>query len=219
MQIAILLFDEITALDAVGPFEVLANFPGAECKFVGERRGVVRSDGGLGLAVDLSLDELRAADMLLVPGGFGARKRQHDAAILTWLREVDRSTQLTASVCTGSILLAAAGLLQGRRATTHWAFLEQLAGLGAEPVSERVVRDGKYATAAGVSAGLDLGLSLALELHGREVAEAIQLALEYDPAPPLSAGRPQAVAPALRERLYRRSHARDGEITRARAQV
>jgi transcriptional regulator GlxA family with amidase domain len=213
MQIAILLFDDITALDAVGPYEVLARFPGAQLKLVGERRGRVQSDGGLGLHVDLTLDELRATDLLLVPGGFGARKRQHDAALLAWLREVDQSTRLTASVCTGAFLLAAAGLLRGRTATTHWAFLQDLTAFGVTPVQQRVVRDGKYATAAGVSAGIDLGLMLALELHGRDVAEAIQLSIEYDPAPPLSAGHPDRVAPALRERLYRRSHARDAEVT------
>lgn len=212
MQIAILLFDEITALDAVGPYEVLANFPGAQLKFVGERRGRVTSDGGLGLHVDFTLDELRAADLLLVPGGFGARKRQHDATLLSWLREVDQGTALTASVCTGALLLAAAGLLRGRRATTHWAFLQDLSAYGATPVHERVVRDGKYASAAGVSAGIDLGLALALELHGRDVAQAIQLGIEYDPAPPLDAGHPDRVSPALRERLYRQSHRRDAEI-------
>lgn len=212
MKIAILLFEEITALDAIGPYEVLTRLPGASVAWVGKRKGTVRSDGGLGLSVDHTLDEISAVDMLLVPGGFGARKSQTDPEILAWLRAIDAGTRITACVCTGSLLLGAAGLLRGRRATTHWAFYDQLVAHGATPVSERVVRDGKYATAAGVSAGIDLGLSLALELAGEEVASAIQLSIEYDPAPPLHAGNPARVAPALRDRMYKRAHARDAEL-------
>ena len=219
MQICFLLFDEITALDAAGPYEVMARFPGASVRFAGTRLGRVQSDGGLGLHVDVTLDEVRAADILLVPGGFGARKLTHDTMLLAWLRALDQTTSLTASVCTGAFLLAAAGLLQGRRATTHWAFLEQLGEHGVTCVRERVVRDGKYATAAGVAAGIDLGLSLALELHGREVAEAIQLSIEYDPGPPLDAGNPARVSPALRERVHRRAHARDGELAQRESAI
>lgn len=215
MDIACLVFDHITALDLVGPCEVLAQLPGAKLRFVAKERGVVRADGGLGLTADHALDELRACDLLLVPGGFGARKLQHDEQVLAWLRAIDATTRITATVCTGSILLAASGLLRGRRATTHWAFMDDLAKYGAEPVSERVVRDGKYACAAGVSAGIDLALSLALELHGRTLAEAVQLAIEYDPQPPLHAGNAATVDPALRARVYERSHARDAEIARA----
>jgi transcriptional regulator GlxA family with amidase domain len=212
MKIGILLFEEITALDAIGPYEVLSRLPDAQVSWLGTRRGTVRSDRGLGLSVDRALAETSALDLLVVPGGFGARKLQRDEQVLGWLRAIDATTRITASVCTGSILLGAAGLLRGRRATTHWAFFEQLAAHGAVPSSERVVRDGKYASAAGVSAGIDLALTLALELAGREVASAIQLGIEYDPAPPLDAGNPARVDPALRDRLYRRSHARDAEI-------
>jgi transcriptional regulator GlxA family with amidase domain len=212
VKIAVLLFDEITTLDAIGPCEVLPALPGAELLFVGKQRGLVRSDRGLGLHVDRTLDEVRGADMLLVPGGFGARRSVKDPALLAWLRDIDASTQVTASVCTGSILLGAAGLLKGRRATTHWAFFEQLAAHGAEPVQQRVVRDGKYATAAGVSAGIDLALTLVVELAGREQAERVQLGIEYDPAPPLQAGHPSRVSEPLRDAVHRRMHARDGEL-------
>lgn len=213
MDIVFLLFDEITVLDAIGPYEVLARMPGARVQFAGPSAGVVRSDNQrLGLTADVALADVERCDVLLVPGGFGARRLAREAAICAQLRRLDAHTQITASVCTGSLLLAAAGLLRGRRATTHWAFMADLTTHGAEPESARVVRDGKYATAAGVSAGIDLGLSLLLELAGRELAEAVQLSIEYDPAPPLDAGNPQRVAAALRERVYARSHARDHEL-------
>lgn len=212
MQIDFLLFDEITVLDAVGPYAVLANLPGARVRFVGKQRGRVRADGGLGLYVDTALDEAARCDLLVVPGGFGARKLQSDAQLLEWLRAVDGTTSITASVCTGSLLLGAAGLLRGRRATSHWAFFDALAAHGATPVSERYVQDGKYRTAAGVSAGIDLALALALELCGRTVAESIQLGIEYDPAPPLSAGNALRADPALRARMFAYAHARDGEL-------
>jgi putative intracellular protease/amidase len=212
MKIAILVFDELTALDAVGPFEVLHLLPEAEVRWVAKRKGPQRCDGGLFLCADSTLDEVRSADLLLVPGGFGARALQHDHELLDWLRAVDATTQTTATVCTGSILLGAAGLLRGKRATTHWAFYEQLAQHGATPVAERVVRDGKYASAAGVSAGIDLALTLALELAGEERASGIQLAIEYDPAPPLHAGNPARAAKAVRDRIYAASHERDAEI-------
>lgn len=212
MQIVFLLFDEITALDAIGPYEVLSRLPGAKLCFAGPRAGQVRSDRQLGLEANVALNDIASCDLLVVPGGFGARKLARDPAVLGELQRLDATTQLTASVCTGSLTLAAAGLLQERRATTHWAFYDDLRSYGALPVSERYVRDGKYATAAGVSAGIDLALALALELAGREVAEAIQLSIEYDPAPPLSSGHPSKVSPALREQMFKRAHARDHEL-------
>jgi transcriptional regulator GlxA family with amidase domain len=215
VQIDFLLFDEVTALDAVGPYEVLTHLPGARVRFVGQRLGRVASDGGLGMYVDATLDEVRATDLLLVPGGFGARKLQSDERVLAWMRAIDTTTRLTASVCTGSLLLGAAGLLRGRRATSHWAFYDTLAAHGATPVRERYVEDGKYRTAAGVSAGIDLALALAIELRGEDVAAAIQLSIEYDPAPPLNAGNAERVDPALRERMFNLAHRRDGELTTA----
>ncbi|MCA9673633.1 MAG: DJ-1/PfpI family protein [Kofleriaceae bacterium] len=211
MRIVFFLFDRITALDAIGPYEVLARLPGAEVVFAGVARGDVRTDNRvLRLGVDAALDEITAADLLVVPGGFGTRPLEDAPEVLAWLRAIDATTTITASVCTGSLLLGAAGLLRGRRASTHWAQRERLAGHGAIVVAERVVRDGKYATAAGVSAGIDLGLSLAAELAGRDVAEAIQLGIEYDPAPPFDAGNPERARPLIRELVLARMRARDG---------
>ncbi|MEU9074998.1 DJ-1/PfpI family protein [Kitasatospora sp. NPDC048538] len=197
MRIAVLLYDQFTALDAVGPYEVLSRIPGAEVVFTAARRGPVRTDmASLALTADAALDEVDAADVLLVPGGPGTQERLADAALLEWVRAVDATTRWTTSVCSGSLLLGAAGLLTGRRATSHWCCLDQLPRYGAEPAAaERVVIDGKYATAAGVSAGIDLALSLTGRLAGDSVAEAIQLVIEYDPQPPYSTGS-TATAPA-----------------------
>ena len=213
MDIVCLIFDEITLLDAVGPYEVLSRMPGARVRFVAPSAHAIRSDArSVTWTPEASIDQVERCDLLLVPGGFGARRLAYDARVLAWVRKIDATTQHTVTVCTGSILLAASGLLDGRRATTHWAYFEQLRGFGAVPVAERVVRDGKYASSAGVSAGIDLALTLALELCGRPTAEMIQLSIEYDPAPPLDAGSPSKVAPALREQLFQRLHARDGEL-------
>jgi putative intracellular protease/amidase len=216
MKIAFLLFDDITALDIVGPYEVLARLPGAEVTFVSPshaqgRASVVTGDQRLRLGSDAALEDVQSADLLLVPGGFGTRRLERDERMLAWLRALDQKTQLTAAVCTGSILLAAAGLLKGRRATTHWARLSRLADYQAIAVSERVVRDGKYACAAGVSAGIDLALTLAIELAGRDVAQAIQLGIEYDPAPPLDAGSPARAPAAVREAVLQRMAKREAE--------
>ena len=212
MNIVILIFDRITALDAIGPYEVLSRLPEAQVSFVAPARGVVRTDNrALGLVADQSIDEIGSGDLLLVPGGFGERALEHDARLLNWLRAVDATTQVTASVCTGALLLGAAGLLRGRRANTHWASRDRLAAQGVNVVAERVVRDGKYASAAGVSAGIDLALTLALEIAGREVAESIQLQIEYDPEPPLSAGNADRAPASLRDPILARMRARDAE--------
>jgi transcriptional regulator GlxA family with amidase domain len=217
MEIAILIFDKLTALDAIGPYEVLARLPGARLRFVAPQRGIVKSDNGcLSLSVETSIDEVSACDLLVVSGGFGSRLLEQDERVLQWLRAIDQTTRITASVCTGSILLGAAGLLRGRRANTHWALRERLRGYGAIPVAERVVRDGKYASAAGVSAGIDLALQLAIELCGRSMAEAIQLSIEYDPAPPLDAGSPERAPAPIREAVMARIVARDAEFEAAR---
>jgi transcriptional regulator GlxA family with amidase domain len=196
MQIAILIFEKITALDAIGPYEVLRSVPGWEVKFVGLEKGAVRTDSGaLGLSVDHSLDEVTDPDVVLVPGGEGNRPLMEDEAVLSWLRSVDEGTKWTTSVCTGSLVLGAAGLLKGKRATSHWLFLEQLREFGADPVGGRYVEDGKTITAAGVSAGIDMGLHLVGREVGPEVAQAVQLGIEYDPQPPYDAGSPEK-APA-----------------------
>lgn len=213
MHIVFLLFDRITALDVVGPYEILARLPGAQVTFAGPRRGEVRTDNrALGLMADASIDEIAHCDLLVVPGGFGTRIVERDERLLAWLRAIDRTTRVTASVCTGSLLLAAAGLLRGRRANSHWAQRERLVEHGAIPVAERIVRDGKYATAAGVSAGLDLGLALAIELAGPDVAAAIQLAIEYDPHPPLDCGDASRAPAAVRAAIVSRVRARDLEL-------
>jgi transcriptional regulator GlxA family with amidase domain len=191
MQIAILIFDGLTALDAIGPYEVLRSVPGWKVEFVARERGEVRTDSGaVGLTADKSLAEVTDPDIVLVPGGEGNRSLMEDEELLSWLRQVDQGTKWTTSVCTGSLLLAAAGLLEGRRATGHWLFLEPLREHGAEPVGGRYVEDGKVITAAGVSAGIDMALYLVGRELGPEVAQAIQLGIEYDPSPPFDAGSP-----------------------------
>ncbi|MFF3516871.1 DJ-1/PfpI family protein [Streptomyces sp. NPDC002573] len=196
MQIAIVLYERFTALDAVGPYETLGRLPGAETVFVAERTGPVRSDtGALGLLADRTLAEVPAPDIVVVPGGPGQTPQMDNEVLLDWLRTADATSTWTTSVCTGSLLLGAAGLLTGRRATSHWLALDFLARFGAEATGERVVFDGKYVTAAGVSSGIDMGLALLGRIAGDEHAQAVQLLTEYDPQPPYDAGSPQK-APA-----------------------
>jgi transcriptional regulator GlxA family with amidase domain len=189
VRIAILVFEKLTALDAVGPYEVLRSVPGWEVRFVGPQKGPVRTDcGALGLSADYSLEEVDEADIVLVPGGEGNRPLLEDETVLSWLRRIDAGSKWTTSVCTGSLVLGAAGLLEGKRATSHWLFLEQLREFGADPIGGRFVEDGKVLTAAGVSAGLDMALHLVGREVGPELAQAVQLGLEYDPQPPYDAG-------------------------------
>lgn len=211
MQLAVLLFDHLTALDAVGPYETLGRVPGVETVFVGERRGPVRTDkGSLSLVADAALAEVSSPDVVVVPGGYGQTAHMSDGPVHEWLRAADVTSTWTASVCTGALILAAAGLLRGRRATTHWLAAGQLADWGARHAEERVVIDGKYVSAAGVSAGLDMGLTLAGRIAGAEVAQAIQLGIEYAPRPPFDAGTP-ATAPVPIVELVR---AMEGQILR-----
>jgi putative intracellular protease/amidase len=205
MQIAIFVFDRLTALDAVGPYEVLSRLPRAEVVLVGLTSGPVRNEvGSLGIVADAACADVPRPDIVVVPGGPGQTALMSDAAVHQWLRAADETSTWTTSVCTGSLVLAAAGLLTGRRATSHWLALDQLAGLGATPTSERVVVDGKYVTAAGVSSGIDMALTLAGVIAGDTVAQSIQLGIEYDPQPPYQAGAPHkapaSVVSALRAR-------------------
>ncbi|MEU6084169.1 DJ-1/PfpI family protein [Streptomyces sp. NPDC047108] len=205
MQIAILLYDRLTALDAIGPYQVLSRIPGAEVVFTAERTGPVRDDiRSLSLVADAGLDEVSRPDVLVVPGGPGQFALMDDGPLHAWLRTVDATTTWTTSVCTGSLILAAAGLLKGRRATSHWLALDELRGFGVEPTGERVVFDGKYVSAAGVSSGIDMGLALAGRIADDATAQAIQLGIEYDPQPPYDAGAPgkapQEVVDLLRSR-------------------
>lgn len=203
MQIAIVLFERLTALDAVGPYEVLSRLPGADVTFVATEPGPKRTDTGfLALTADAGLDDLPRPEIVLVPGGPGQVEAERDEALLDWLVTAHETTTWTTSVCTGSLVLGAAGLLRGKRATTYWLALDQLRGHGAEPASERVVVDGKVVTAAGVSSGIDMALTLAARIGGDELAQALQLGIEYDPQPPFDAGS-EAKAPAHVVEMFR----------------
>jgi putative intracellular protease/amidase len=191
LSIVIPIFPGFTALDAVGPYEVLHSVPGAQIVFAAAERGIVRTDSGvIGLNADASLEEVSSADILVFPGGHGTRALLKDEGMLEWVRAIHATTQWTTSVCTGSLVLAAAGLLDGLDATTHWSTTDLLEGYGVRYTTERVVRQGKIVTAAGVSSGIDMALTLAALLAGEDIAKAIQLAIEYDPQPPFDCGSP-----------------------------
>ena len=207
MNTAILLYDRFTALDAIGPYEVLSRLPGAKVTFVAAERGPVITDNGmLTIAAERSIDEVPNPEIVLVPGGPGEVAERAGGPALEWLRRAHETSEWTTSVCTGSLILAAAGLLEGKRATSHWLALDTLRELGAEPVSERVVFDGKIVTAAGVSAGIDMALAFAARVAGEQVAQAIQLGIEYDPQPPFDAGSPRTAPAEIVELL--REHSR-----------
>ena len=198
MRIAFLIFDDLTVLDAIGPFEVLCRIPGAEVMFVGETVGIKRADPkSLGIVADYSIADVTSADILVVPGGRGEAQVREKPHMLEWVRQIDKTTQWTTSVCTGALVLGAAGLLKGRPATTHWARLEKLREFGAEPQSKRIVEDGKIITAAGVSAGIDMALHLVRRVAGDTVAHAIQVGIEYDPQPPFDGNAMRAPSQVL----------------------
>ena len=199
MQVAIALFPRNTALDAIGPYEVLQRIPSIDVVFVGHRRGEVRSDNGmLGLTVDATFADVTKPDVLVFPGGIGTRTLVEDTEVVDWVREVHRHTVFTTSVCTGSLILGAAGLLTGLTAATHWRATELLESFGAVYVPQRVVEHvpERIITAAGVSSGIDMALRLVELLVGRRAAEASQLMIEYDPQPPFDAGAVQKASDA-----------------------
>jgi transcriptional regulator GlxA family with amidase domain len=211
MKIAIPIFNKVTALDAVGPYEVLSRLPGAELKFVGFEPGPVKTENGmLSLNVETTLEEFADPDVLLVPGGYGTRPLTKDQRMLDWVRQVHETSEWTTSVCTGSLVLAAAGLLDGLEATTHWCAMDALERLGARPTGRRVVVQGKIVTAAGVSSGIDMALFLAGQIAGDTIVQAIQLGIEYDPQPPYDSGSPEK-APDDVVALVRRIEATQGE--------
>ena len=192
MNIAILIYDRFTALDAVGPYEVLSRLPDSTTTFVAETVGPKRTDTDvLALTADAAIADMPSPDILLVPGGPGQSVLMDDGPVHEWLRKAHETTTWTTSVCTGSLILAAAGLLEGKRATSHWTAMEELGSLGAQATAERVVFDGKIVTAAGVSAGIDMALALVARIAGDELAQAIQLGIEYDPQPPFQSGSPE----------------------------
>jgi putative intracellular protease/amidase len=196
MDIAILIYPRFTALDAVGPYEVLSRLPDAKVTFVAEEASLKRTDTTqLAVLADASIGELPNPDIVLVPGGPGQAALMEDGPVHEWLRAAHETSTWTTSVCTGSLILAAAGILAGKRATSNWQAIERLRSLGVDAVEERVVFDGKLATAAGVTAGIDMALQLAARIGGSRLAQTIQLGLEYDPQPPFDAGSPHK-APA-----------------------
>ena len=217
MDIAILLFDRFTALDAVGPYEVLRSLPGATITFVAKEVGPVRTDSGsLAITADKAIRDVPSPDIIVVPGGPGQTALMNDEEILSWVRAVHETTQWTTSVCTGSLVLAAAGLLDGKQATSHWLALDQLTAYGAEPTLERVVEQGKIITAAGVSAGIDMALRLAAHIAGDDVAQMIQLGIEYDPQPPFDSGSPEKAPKHIVELMRSRSRFNMGGAGEAR---
>jgi len=198
MKITILLYDDMTALDAIGPYEVLSRMPGAEVLFAGLEKGLVTTDTGfLKLSADYAIDQVTATDILLIPGGKGTRQIMTRQPVIDWVRDIHPTTQFTTSVCTGSLVLGAAGLLKGLPATTYWAVLDMLENFGAQPVRKRYVEQGKIITAAGVSAGIDMALWLAGKIAGKELAQAIQLGIEYDPQPPYDTGSPAKASSSI----------------------
>lgn len=208
-HIGMLLFPRLTQLDLTAPFEVLHRVPDTSVHLLWKDREPVRAESGLALLPTMTLADCPPLDILFVPGGFGQREASADEAVLSFLREQGSQARFVTSVCTGSLLLGAAGLLDGYEATTHWAYVDLLEAFGARYVNRRVVVDRNRITAGGVTAGLDFGLTLAAELAGEEMARALQLGLEYDPAPPFDSGHPDRADPALvaavRHRLRERA--------------
>ncbi len=189
MRIAIPLYDRFTALDAVGPYEVLSRLPGASVTWLAHEPGVVRNDQRMmGIEAQAAFEDLPDPEIVLVPGGTGTNDVLDDERLVGWIRRAHETSEWTTSVCTGSLLLGAAGVLEGLDATSHWLDLQDLERYGARPTGRRVVEQGKVVTAAGVSAGIDMGLVLAAKIAGPEVAQAIQLSIEYDPQPPFDSG-------------------------------
>jgi cyclohexyl-isocyanide hydratase len=211
LRIGILVFPNVQQLDLTGPYEVFASLPGAQVRLIWKEASPIVSATGLVLQPDTRLDEAQALDVVCVPGGVGVNALMEDEAVLGFLRRQAASARFVTSVCTGALVLAAAGLLAGRRATTHWASQDLLAPLGAIPEDARVVVDGPFVSGGGVTAGIDMALAVVARLSGREQAETIQLMLEYAPAPPFQAGRPDT-APAA---VVARSRAR---LTASRAE-
>ena len=203
MQIAIVLYPGFTSLDVMGPYEVLGRLPGAEIVFVAERPGLISNDlKSLSVSTVAGLADVAQPDVVLVGGGPGQVDQMAEGPLHDWLRSADVTSTWTTSVCTGSLILAGAGLLRGRTATSHWGALDQLAAHGATPSTQRVVIDGRYVTAAGVSAGIDMAFTLAGRIAGDEIAQALQLILEYAPEPPYRAGCMETAPADIVERAY-----------------
>ncbi|WP_175714726.1 DJ-1/PfpI family protein [Burkholderia ambifaria] len=207
LHIGLLVFPGVQQLDLTGPHDVLASLPDATVHLVWKSRDTVASSSGLALAPTCTFDDCPPLDVICVPGGIGINDLLLDAETIAFVQQRAATARYVTSVCTGALLLGVAGLLHGRRATTHWAFHELLEPLGAVPVRERVVRDGNLITGGGVTAGIDFALTIAAELAGDEEAQSIQLALEYAPAPPFDAGSPDTAPASVLKRVTERSAA------------
>ncbi|MFD2414975.1 DJ-1/PfpI family protein [Amycolatopsis pigmentata] len=204
MQVAIVLYPGFTSMDVIGPYEVFGRLPDTDVVFVAERPGLVVNDlRSLSINAVAGLADVPSPDMVLIGGGPGQAGQMADGNLHEWLRTVDRTSAWTTSVCTGSLILAAAGVLKGRRATTHWAMLENLAEFGVTPSKERVVIDGHYVTGAGVSAGIDMALTLAGLIAGDDMAQTVQLIIEYAPQPPYHVGSLDTAPPEVVENAWR----------------
>src|SRR2546421_4124235 len=201
LQIGLLIFPKVTQLDLTGPVQVFSSVPGAKVHLIWKRIEPVASDSVLTLTPTITFADCPQLDVICVPGGFGTDEMVNDEEVLDFLRKQAKAAKYITSVCTGALVLGAAGLLRGYRATTHWLSLDLLPRFGAIPVRERVVQDRNRITGGGVTAGIDFGLRLAAELRGENVAKEIQLLMEYDPAPPFAAGSPRTARPELVESL------------------
>jgi len=216
VNVAFVLFPNVTQLDLMGPLQVLSRLPDSTTHVVAGSREPVPTDCGVAIVPTASFDEVTDVDLLCVPGGYGVVDALADPALMDFVRDRGRRADWVTSVCTGAFVLGVAGLLTGKRATTHWAYRELLRDFGAEPVDERVVRDGGVVTGGGVTAGIDFALSIAREIFGDDLVASIQLAIEYDPAPPLNAGSPKtapaSVLESTRAAFARRIDAFGGEV-------
>ena len=207
LQVGLLMFPQVQQLDLTGPYDVFAALPGVEVRTIWKTLGPVKASSGLLLTPDTTFESCPPLDVICIPGGAGVGDLMTDEETLEFIRRQAKEAKFITSVCTGALVLGAAGLLQGRRATTHWAFHELLGPLGAIPVRERVVRDGNLFTGGGITAGIDFALTLAVELVGLEEAQAVQLQLEYAPAPPFDAGSPQTAPQTIVALVRQRSQA------------
>jgi transcriptional regulator GlxA family with amidase domain len=217
------LYPHVTQLDFTGPHEVLARLPGARCILASSTGGDLEADGGLAFTKVRRLADIERCALICVPGGFGTIEAMEDQELLAQLRRLAGTARYVTSVCTGSLVLGAAGLLKGKRATTHWAWHDELSAFGATPDPARVVRDGNVITGGGVTAGIDFALTVMAEIAGDEYAQSVQLGIEYAPAPPFNSGRPELAPPQVlagtQQRYERVRAARDAAIERAAARL
>lgn len=220
-RIGLLAFPDMTQLDLTGPLQVFANLPDADVHVLWKTLDPIRAHGGLTLVPDTTLADCPPLDVICVPGGYGVLDLMEDQTVLSFLRMQAAQATFVGSICTGSLVLGAAGLLRGKKATTHWAWIDLLTPLGAIPTKGRVVRDGKFMTGGGVTAGIDFALTMVAELAGRDAAESIQLSIEYAPAPPFDAGSPDTARPellaAVRTRMTAQRAQREARVAAAAA--